>query len=56
MNGIGGPLARRIGLKLRGLGLLAAVIALLGATSFGIFGVKGSAALYATPPPGTAQN
>ncbi|MEA2596918.1 MAG: uncharacterized protein QOF01_3387 [Thermomicrobiales bacterium] len=56
MNGIGGPLARRIGLKLRGLGLLAAVIALLGAASFGVFGVKGSAAQDATPPPGTAQN
>jgi uncharacterized protein YggE len=56
MNGIGGPLTRRIGLKLRGLGLLSAVIALLGAASFGVFGVKGSAAQDATPPPGTAQN
>ncbi|MEA2584191.1 MAG: uncharacterized protein QOF33_2276 [Thermomicrobiales bacterium] len=56
MNGIGGPLTRQIGLKLRGLGLLSAVIALLGAASFGVFGVKGSAAQDATPPPGTAQN
>jgi uncharacterized protein YggE len=48
MNGSG---ARRIGLKLRNVGLATGVIALLGAASFGVLGSRGASAQQATPVP-----
>lgn len=50
MNRPVGSDTRRNGSKLRNLGLVVAVVALIGAASVGVYGVRGSAAQDATPP------
>lgn len=46
-----GSSARRIGSKLRNVGLVAGAVAMLGAASFGALGARGASAQQATPVP-----
>ncbi len=55
MNGFRGSFGWLIAHKLHGVAWVAAVVALLGAASFGIFGVGGSAAQDATPATGIGE-
>jgi hypothetical protein len=54
VNELGGSRTPRIGAKLRNLGLVTGVVALVGAAAFGVLGVRGSAAHPAPPAPSAA--
>jgi uncharacterized protein YggE len=55
VNGLGGSETRRIGSKLRNLGLVGGVVALIGAAAFGVFGVRDSAAQDSASTPSATE-